>query len=86
MSEGPTPSPTQPPAPYRYQGRGFCGCARCRCRGLMGPVILIALGVLFLLPQFVPGLHFWELWPILLIVIGVVKLLEFTASTEGHHG
>jgi len=52
----------------------------------MGPVILITLGVLFLLPQFIDRLRFWDLWPIILIVIGVVKLLESSASTEGHTG
>jgi hypothetical protein len=52
----------------------------------MGPVILITLGVLFLLPQFVHRVGFGDLWPIVLIVIGVVKLLESSASTEGHAG
>jgi len=49
-------------------------------------VLLITLGVLFLLPQFFDDLHFRHLWPLLLIVIGVMKLLESTASTEGHRG
>ena len=88
MSEGPTPNPepTPPLAPYRYRRGGLCDCARCRCRGLMGPVVLITLGLLFFIPQFVHRLDFWDLWPILLIVIGVVKLVEFSASTEGHRG
>lgn len=82
-----TPQPQPPPQapPYRYRG-GACSCARCRCRGLMGPVILITLGVLFLLPQFFHRVNFGDLWPIILIVIGVVKLLESSASTEGHVG
>lgn len=86
MSERPVPGPgpTQPPYPYR--GRRWCPCARCRSRGLMGPVVLITLGTLFLIPQYVPGLRFRELWPVLLIVIGVVKLIEYSASTEGHRG
>jgi len=49
-------------------------------------VLLITLGVLFLLPQFIDGLHFRHLWPVLLIVIGVMKLLESTTSVEGHRG
>jgi len=61
-----------------------CTCARCRVRGLMGPVILITIGVLFLVGQYSGRYSFWELWPILLIVIGAVKLIESTASTEGH--
>ena len=50
----------------------------------MGPVILITIGVLFLVGQYSGRYSFWELWPILLIVIGAVKLIESTASTEGH--
>jgi hypothetical protein len=49
-------------------------------------VLLITLGVLFLLPQFIPGLHFRHLWPVLLIVIGLLKLLESTASIDRHRG
>jgi hypothetical protein len=60
-----------------------CSCARCARRGLMGPVVLITIGVLFLMQQ----LHvaaFNRLWPVLLVVIGVMKLLEATAPTGGH--
>ncbi|MEE9236028.1 MAG: DUF5668 domain-containing protein [Candidatus Acidoferrales bacterium] len=88
MSEGATPSP-QPPAPapappYRFQGT--CSCARCRCRGLLGPIVLITVGAVFLAGQLLHSVGFGELWPIILIVIGVVKLLESTASIEGHRG
>jgi len=61
-----------------------CTCARCRLRGLMGPAILITLGVLFLVAEFSNRYSFGDLWPILLIVIGVIKLIEATASTAGH--
>lgn len=88
MSEGPAPPPEQKPAPPAapYRRSRACGCARCRCRGLLGPVILISLGILFLIPQFVHRVDFGDLWPVILIVIGVVKLLESAASTEGHRG
>jgi hypothetical protein len=62
-----------------------CGCSRCRCRGLMGPAVLITLGVLFLIGQY-GRYSFGELWPILLIVIGAVKVAESLASAEGHVG
>lgn len=80
-----TPQPPEPqrPAPYRYRG-AVCSCARCRCRSLLGPVVLVTLGVLFLIPQFVHTVDFGDLWPILLIAIGVMKLLESSASTERH--
>jgi len=61
-----------------------CTCARCTMRGLMGPVVLITLGALFLLGKFGWGLGFGKLWPVLLIVIGLVKLMESMASNEGH--
>jgi hypothetical protein len=61
-----------------------CTCARCRVHGLMGPVILITVGVLFLIGQYSGRYSFGELWPVILIVIGAIKLLEATASTAGH--
>jgi Domain of unknown function (DUF5668) len=69
---------------YRYNRS--CSCPRCRTHGLMGPVMLITLGILFLLDQM--GHAYWMqfdfTWPALLIVVGVVLLLTHTASMEGH--
>ncbi|HET9698208.1 MAG TPA: DUF5668 domain-containing protein [Terriglobales bacterium] len=62
---------------YEYR----CNCARCRSRGVMGPVVLITLGVLFLLSEF---WHMRFQWPVLLIVIGLVKVWQSTTSTDGH--
>ena len=63
-----------------------CTCGRCRMSGMMGPVILITLGILFLLQQTNWGWEwgFHRTWPVLLIVIGIVKVLQFTAPTDGH--
>ena len=58
-----------------------CNCARCRSRGVMGPAVLITLGVLFLLSEF---WHMRFQWPVLLIVIGLVKVWQSTTSLEGH--
>ena len=85
MSQGPTPTPQPTGTPPQPSGK-YCPCARCRSRGLMGPAILITVGALFLIPQFVHRLDFGDLWPIILIVIGAVKLFEYGASTEGHRG
>jgi hypothetical protein len=52
----------------------------------MGPVVLITLGVLFMIGKLNWGMDFRQLWPALLIVIGLVKLAEAMASTEGHQG
>ena len=46
--------------------------------GLMGGLILITLGILFLLPTFFNWLDFGDLWPVLLIVIGAVIIYKHT--------
>jgi hypothetical protein len=53
-------------------------------RGLMGPVILITIGVLFLVGRenWMWGFH--RTWPVILLVIGALKLGEALASTDGH--
>jgi len=92
MSEAQPPIPQPPPGlpPSKPAGAGVCCCARCRCHGLTGPVLLIVVGVIFLLPQLLRSLDIqvsiWDLWPLFLIAIGVLKLLESTASIEGHRG
>ena len=44
---------------------------------MLGPLILIVLGVLFLLSNIFPAVFsFGRLWPVILIVIGVVKIVE----------
>jgi hypothetical protein len=63
-----------------------CRCARCTCSGLMGPVVLITLGALFLVGRLGWSYSFHHLWPVLLIAIGLVKLAEALASSEGHVG
>jgi hypothetical protein len=69
-----------------YSSNPRCRCGRCRMSGMMGPAVLITLGVLFLLQQTNWGWSwgFHRTWPVLLIVIGVVQVLKFTAPTEGH--
>ncbi len=60
-----------------------CSCANCRTRGLMGPAILVTLGALLLLSA-VHVVSFDRTWPILLLVIGLVKVLQSNAPTTGH--
>jgi hypothetical protein len=62
-----------------------CQCERCRTRRLMGPAILVTLGVLFLLDN-VSRVGFGRTWPAILLVIGVVKLVQSNASSNGHIG
>lgn len=61
-----------------------CRCPRCSIRGLMGPAILITIGVLFLIHQSHWDYGFDRTWPVILLVIGAVKLAEALASDEGH--
>lgn len=68
-----------------YSYNRFCGCARCRSHGLMGGVVLIVLGVLFLLSEtHVWGMNFGRTWPLLLIAIGLVTFAKRSASINGH--
>jgi hypothetical protein len=62
-----------------------CNCQRCSIRGLMGPAILITIGVLFLVQQSHWAYHFGRTWPVILLVIGGVKLAEALASDAGHN-
>jgi hypothetical protein len=62
-----------------------CGCANCRVNGLMGPILLITIGMIFLVSEY-SRFSFWDFWPVILVVIGIVKLGESMASREGHIG
>jgi hypothetical protein len=59
--------------------RPLCVCERCRTRKLMGPAVLVTLGLVFLI-------GFSRGWPAILLVIGVVKLVQSNASSNGHVG
>jgi len=68
-----------------YRSNRACGCMRCRFRGIMGAVVLMTVGVLLLMHTLdVSNLNFHQTWPLLLISIGVVKMLQRSASIEGH--
>jgi Domain of unknown function (DUF5668)/B-box zinc finger len=65
--------------------RNACQCDHCRTRKLMGPAMLVTIGILFLLENVGNGnLHFGRTWPAILLVIGVVKLVQSHASSAGH--
>jgi len=62
-----------------------CSCARCRMRNVMGPAVLLTIGIILVLDsRDIHGLAWDRTWPAILLVIGVVKLLQSTASTQGH--
>lgn len=53
-------------------------------QALRGPVLLITVGILFAIHQ-AGFLHFSRTWPLILIVVGVMKLFErlFTQAGPG---
>jgi hypothetical protein len=62
-----------------------CHCQSCTIRGLVGPAVVITLGVLWLLNEVHGGrFYFGSTWPVILIVIGLVHLAGSMASREGH--
>jgi hypothetical protein len=66
-----------------YAPNRFCGCTRCWMHGLWGPAMMITLGLLFILDTFNVA-DFSRTWPLLLIVIGGLKVLQSSAPTTGH--
>ncbi len=54
-------------------------------RSIIGPVILISVGALFLVHNLV-GFDLmriiWRYWPLILIVLGVSKLMEYYRTSQ----
>lgn len=65
-------TPNVRPTRYRY--------------GLTMPVILIVIGVMFLMQEFVPHLGLERTWPVLLIIFGVLKLLDINRPPRPPEG
>jgi hypothetical protein len=62
-----------------------CHCQSCTIRSLMGPAIVITVGVLFLLHQTQGGRFFFgNTWPILLLLIGAFQLASALVPRDGH--
>jgi hypothetical protein len=62
-----------------------CRCARCTIRGLMGPAVVITIGVLFLLQEMRDGGYgFSNTYPFILVVVGAILLASSLAPGEGH--
>lgn len=66
----------------RSRGR-FCPCMRCRTRYITGPVMVFTVGFLGLLDA-THVLYWRNSWPLFLIVLGAVRMVQMSASTEGH--
>jgi Domain of unknown function (DUF5668) len=62
-----------------------CHCQRCTIRALLGPAVVITIGVLFLLQQVRGGyFDFGNTYPVILVVIGAILLASSLASMDGH--
>ena len=61
-----------------------CCCGQCRVRSVVGPLALITVGVLFALDLIWGRWSIRDTWPVILIVIGAVKIVQRLASSEGH--
>jgi phage shock protein C len=60
--------------PHRHKDRG----------SLIGGLVLITLGALFLADEFIPHVSFGDLWPIILVVIGIGLLINATARRRNN--
>jgi hypothetical protein len=67
------------------RSRRVCGCGRCSTRWLMGPAMVLTTGILLLFHAMnVANLD--RTWPAWILVVGIVKLLQSSASSAGHVG
>jgi len=72
---------------YRHWERSqrICTCGRCSTRWLMGPAMVLTTGILFLM-QSLGVADIDRTWPAWILVVGIVKLLQSSASSAGHVG
>lgn len=62
-----------------------CRCTRCTIRALIGPAVIVTVGVLFLLQQMRGGyFDFSNTYPVILVVIGAILLASSLAPMNGH--
>ena len=67
------------------RSRRTCTCGRCTTRWLMGPAMVLTTGIVLLLDSTgVAEVH--RTWPAWLLVVGIVKLIQSSASSAGHIG
>jgi len=51
--------------------------------GLIGGILLISLGLIFLANRFLPNINFGDLWPLILVVLGGVLIATSFAEHKG---
>ena len=50
--------------------------------GLIGGIVLISLGLIFLANRFIPNINFHDLWPLALVVLGGVLIVTSFAERK----
>jgi hypothetical protein len=69
------------------RSRRICQCGRCSTRWLMGPAMVLTTGILLLLETLdIRNAGIEHTWPAWILVVGIVKLLQSSASSAGHVG
>jgi hypothetical protein len=67
------------------RARRTCECGRCSTRWLMGPAMVLTTGLLLLF-QTMNIAYLDRTWPAWILVVGIVKLIQSSASSAGHVG
>ena len=52
--------------------------------GLIGGIVLISLGLIFLANKFIPNINFGDLWPLVLVVLGGVLIATSFAENKSN--
>jgi hypothetical protein len=69
------------------RSRRICTCGRCSTRWLMGPAMVLTTGVLLLLQSLdIRNAGLDHTWPAWILVVGIVKMIQSSASSAGHVG
>lgn len=75
-SESKIENGTEPEVKSENTFREFVVQKRNINKNTLGGVLLIMLGLLFLIDNFIPQIRFRDLWPLILIVIGISIILK----------
>ena len=51
---------------------------------MLGPILLVITGILFLLNNLYPTVFRRKMWPVILIVIGLAKVIEYFQAQSQH--
>ncbi|MBI9032946.1 MAG: PspC domain-containing protein [Bacteroidales bacterium] len=69
--------------PYEAQNQSTVPATEgTRRGGLIAGIILIGLGVLFLVDQYIPRINIEDLWPVFIIIAGVALVLSYYTKSK----